>query len=303
LPPSAQQKFDAALAQLVDQIRQDRTVLAAILCGSLSHDTVWDKSDIDLFLVVVDEKTPAPGSYALYSDGINVHAILMPRARFVKTTEATLRSGFFHSLLAKGRLLYSYDESLSAVFAQLQNLGDRDLQMQLLHAGAAALAPLYKAHKWFRTRGDLDYTALWILYTATPLAKIEVLSARQLVDREVLPQALKRNPPFFKRIYTDLLNSKKTAPNVKAALEAIDAYLAARAPRLFAPVLDHLSEIGEARSVTEITDHFHRNFGVEDVTGICEYLSDRGLIGKTGLPVRLTKHSSNSLEELAFYAR
>jgi len=68
--------------------------------------------------------------------------------------------------------------------------------VQLLAAGAAALPQIDKAHKWFVTRGDLDYSALWILYAATPLAKVEVLSARLLVDREVLPQALKLNPAF-----------------------------------------------------------------------------------------------------------
>ena len=42
--------------------------------------------------------------------------------------------------------------------------------------GTCALPPLYKAHKFLDTRGDLDYTALWILYAATPLAQIEVIS-------------------------------------------------------------------------------------------------------------------------------
>ena len=127
---------------------------------------------------------------------------------------------------------------------------------------------MYKAHKWYRTRGDLEYTALWILYAATPLAKIEVLSARLLADREVIPQAMKLNPGFFKIIYSDLLNAKKTAQNVQAALTEIDTYLASRAPKLFAPVIDYLREIGEARSATEIEDHFKRNFGIGGVTGL-----------------------------------
>lgn len=55
------------------------------------------------------------------------------------------------------------------------------------------------------TRGDLDYTALWILYAATPLARIEVIGARLLADREVIPEALKLNPKFFRTIYSDLL--------------------------------------------------------------------------------------------------
>jgi len=39
------------------------------------------------------------------------------------------------------------------------------------------------------TRGDLDYTALWILYAANAAARIEVMGARLLADREVIPQA------------------------------------------------------------------------------------------------------------------
>ena len=77
------------------------------------------------------------------------------------------------------------------------DIGERDTQLQLLRAATDALPPIDKAHKWFVTRGDLDYTALWILYAATPLAQIEVIGAGRLADREVIPQALKLNPAFF----------------------------------------------------------------------------------------------------------
>ena len=52
------------------------------------------------------------------------------------------------------------------------------------------------------------------------------------------------------------------------ALDAVDEYLASRAPALFAPVIDHLREVGEARSATEIEDHFKRNYGIGGVTGV-----------------------------------
>jgi predicted nucleotidyltransferase len=305
LSTTAHQKFNAALETLVEKIKGDRSILAAILCGSLSHDTVWDKSDIDLVLVTIDGKKTAGESRALYADGINVHALLMPRAEFRKTVEGSIRSGFEHSFLAKGRLLYTHDETIADLCQQLHVIGERDIQIQLLNAAGGALAAVYKAHKWFRTRGDLEYTALWILYAATPLARIEVLSAHLLVDREVIPQAMKLNPDFFKIIYNDLLNSRKTPKNVQAALTAIDGYLAGRVQMLFRPVIDYLREIGEARSATEIEDHFKRNFGgqgfIEGVITACEYLADQGLIGKASLPVRLTLKSNVDVEELAFF--
>lgn len=286
---------------LVEQVKQDRSVLAAILCGSLSHDQVWAKSDIDLVLVTIDDKKVEEGDLALDAGGVNVHAILLPRALFRKTVEGSIRNSFMHSLLAKGRLLYTHDETITDLCARLRDIGERDTQVQLLRAATHALGPIYKAHKWILTRGDLDYTALWILYAATPLAQIEVIGRRLLADREVIPQAMKLNPAFFKTVYTDLLNGKKTSKNVNAALEAVDDYLAQRAATLFAPVIDHLREVGEVRSCTEIDDHFKRNLDVSGVTTACEYLADQGLIGKASTSVQLTKKSNIEVQELAFF--
>jgi predicted nucleotidyltransferase len=296
-----QQNFTEALNALVEQVKTDRSVLAAILCGSLSYDMVWEKSDIDLALVTIDDKKVDSAGLSLYADGVNVHAFLMPRSEFRKTVEGTIRNSFWHSLLAKGKLLFTHDDTIADLCARLGEIGDRDTQVQLLSAATRALPSIYKAHKWFVVRGDLDYTALWILYAATPLAQVEVFGARLLADREVIPQALALNPVFFKTIYADLLNAKKTRKTVQAALEAIDTYVAERALKLFGPVIDYLRESGEARSCTEIEDHFKRNFNVAGVTTACEYLADQRLIGKASTPARLTKRSNTEVQELAFF--
>lgn len=294
-------KFQAALDALIDPIKRDRSILAAVLCGSLSHDKVWSKSDIDLLLVTIDDKKASKSALSLYADGINVHAFLMPRAEFRKSVEGAIRNSFHHSLIAKGRLLYAHDETIAQICDRLHVIGERDTQLQLLAAACHALPALYKAHKWFLTRGDLEYTALWILYTANALAKVEVIGARLVADREVLPQAMKLNPGFFKIVYADLLNAKKTTKSVQAALAAVDDYLATRTEELFGPLIDHLREVGDARSATDIDDYFSRNFGIECVTGACEYLADCGIFGKAALPAQLTKRSNVNVEELAFF--
>ena len=296
-----QKKFSEALDALIKQVKEDRSILAAILCGSLSHDKVWAKSDVDLVLVTLDDRKVESGRLSLYADSVNVHALLLSRTELRQTVEGSLGNSFMHSFLAKGRLLYTHDPTIASLFEQLGQIGERDTQVQLLRAATNVLPPLYKAHKFFLTRCDLDYTALWILATATPLAQVEVINARLLADREVIPQAMKLNPEFFKTIYSDLLNTKKTKKSVQTALATVDAYIAERAPKLFAPILDHLRDVGEARSCTEIEDHFKRNFNVEHVTTACEYLADQGLIGKASTPVRLTKKSNVSVQELAFF--
>ena len=295
-----QRQFSEALDRLIAQVRTDRSILAAILCGSLSHDTVWARSDIDLMFVTVDDKRVAAGDLSLNADGINVHAWLMSRTQFRKTVEGSLRNSFAHALLSKGRLLYTHDDTIADLCGRLKEIGERDRQIALLAAASNAVSTLYKAHKWLITRGDLDYTALWILYTATPLAQIEVIGAGQLADREVIPQAMKLNPTFFATVYTDLLNAKKTRTVVQRALHAIDAYLAERSTALFGLLIEYLRDEADARSCSEIEHYFKNNYGISGVTTACEYLADRGLIGKAATPVHLTKRSNVEVQELAF---
>jgi len=293
-----QERFARALDVLVAQVKEDHSILAAFLCGSLAYDVVWRKSDIDLILVTIDDKKVEAGFLALDADGVNVHAMLMPREQFRKMAEG--RASEPQGVLAKGRLLYTHDETIADLCTRLREIGARDRQARLFATAAWAVVPIDKARKWFVTRGDLDYTALWILYAATALARIEVIGARLVPDREVILQAMQLNPDFFRTIYTDLLNTKKTRKRVQAALDAIDGYLAPRATELFRPVLDHLAEVGEARSCTEIESYFKRNFGVEEAGMACEYLADQGLIGRVSLPVQLTRRSNVRVQELAF---
>jgi uncharacterized protein len=295
------QQFTAALDALVADLKRDRSILAAILCGSLSHDTVWSRSDIDLALVTVDDKLVPSTCVALHADGVNVHGFLMPRTEFRKIVDGAIHNSFMHSLLAKGRLLYTHDETIADLCARLTDIGERDTRLQLLCAATEALPAIYKAHKWLLTREDLEYTALWILYAATPLARMEVIGAHQIADREVIPQALRLNPAFFRTIYVDLLNSPKQRDQIEAALDAVDGYIADRAERVFAPILDYLREVGEARSCTEIENHFRRNFGIEGVTTACEYMADQGRIGKAAVTTRLTRRSNVDVQELAFF--
>jgi hypothetical protein len=241
------------------------------------------------------------GGVSLYADGVNIHALLTSRSQFRSMAEGAVRNSFMHSFLAKGRLLYTHDETIADLCGRLREIGERDTQLQLLRAGTHALGPIYKAHKWLLTRGDLEYSALWILYAATPLAQIEVIGRRLLADREVIPQALTLNPRFFQTVYTDLLNERKTRPKIEAALQAVDEYMEARAPTLFALVIEYLRDVGEARSCTEIENHFERNHNVAGVTLACEFLADQGLIGKASIPVQLTKRSNIEVQELAFF--
>ena len=135
------------------------------------------------------------------------------------------------------------------------------------------------------TRGDLDYTALWILYAATSLAEIEVISAGRLVDREVIPLAASINPAFFTTIYTDLLNRKKSRARFKPL--STPSIATSRSERSSSSRWCWTTCATPARRgrASELDAHFTRHYDVGHASMACEYLADRGLIGKVSLPV------------------
>ena len=201
-PTSVERQFTAALDALVEQVKGDRSILAAILCGSLSHDTVWAKSDIDLVLVTIDDKkVDAGGRGALRRR--RERPRVPHAARRVPQDGRRLGPQLVHALVpGQGpAALHARPDDRRSLRPAAGRSASATRRCSCCARRRSALPPIDKAHKWFVTRGDLDYTALWILYAATPLAQIEVIGARLLADREVIPQALKLNPAFFK---TDL---------------------------------------------------------------------------------------------------
>jgi Nucleotidyltransferase domain. len=297
-PVSVQARYERAVERLTDVLKQDRTLLAAILCGSLAYDEVWEKSDIDL--VIVGDETHKSKSHYLVEDGINIHAIVTPRSAFHKEVEGGLRGAFFHSYIARSRLLYTHDESLRALYDDLGRVGSRDRVAQLLRLTGTVLWALPKAEKWFAVKRDLRYSFVYLLHCANGLASLEVTAAGEIPGREVIHQALRCNPAFFGKIYTDLIDGPKDEAAIGGALEAINAYLEERIPLFFGPVLEYLEEAGTPRSATEIDSHFRNVVQAESVAGVCEWLSEKGVIEKVSAPLRLSEKSRVAVQEAAF---
>lgn len=297
------QNFQQALDDLTEKVKQDKNILAILLFGSLSYDRVWEKSDIDLMFIISD-RAKSKGqreALALTERDVNIHANLFTRTEFKQLIEGSLQSSFMHSSFSKSKLLYTRDESIKELYEQIYQLGSRDQQTQLFQAGASILPLIFKAEKFCYVKKDPQYAYVWIMYMYTGLAKVEVYQAGQIAGREVIHQALKLNPDFFDKIYTQLLNAPKTEARITETLQQIDAYLTKRIPLMFQPLLDYLNESGIICSATEISHWARQQMNANMSLAVCEWLADKEIIHKASTPVRLTTKSFVEVEELAFY--
>lgn len=291
--------FNEALESFIGKVKQDRYIIAAILYGSLSHDTVWRKSDIDIMLVGREER-PVKDFY-LVENVVNIHAFLIPRSKFKQAIEGSLQGLFLHSAFALSTLLFTRDDTIRAYYDNAQRLGARDRQMRLLAAGSDALYTLAKAEKWLLTRKDVSYSFVWIMYTIRNLAEIEVLLHGEVTSREVIPQAVKINPPFFNKVYYELIHEKKDEATIQQALDLINEYIRSNVYVLFGPILDYLSQEGGIRTTTELDTYFGKQAQCGGLSNIYEWLADEGIIQKVPSPLRLTHKSQVTVDEAAYY--
>ena len=298
---AVEKRYHDALDSLVTKVQKDRNIIAAILCGSMSYDQVWDKSDIDLLLVQREGKGD-PRGYTLAENDVNIHAEVIPRSQLRRWQEAALQGSFDHSFFSRSTLLFCSDESVKTWYqnANLHNIGARDRGLQLLIVATGLLPTLRYAEKQFYVNRDLNYSFLSILRTVESLARIEVILNDEVPSREVIQPALEYNPDFFRVTYSDLINREKDEAVIQNALDTINAYLDEKL-FIFQPILDFLAEADGPRSTTELNSYFQKKIGENRLDAAYEWLARKGIIQQVSTPVKFTLKSQFEMEEAAYY--
>jgi hypothetical protein len=293
--------FRESLSQFVEKIRQDEQIIAAVLFGSLSYDQVWEKSDIDLKLIVHDQKLK--NSYVCFVENdVPINASIQTRNEFKRWMERSVSGSFQQSMLVRSTLLFTKDASITEYFEEIRYVGERDRQIQLQRLGCHVLSLLAKSEKWLYVKQDAAYSAFWLIKMVDVLAQIEVLLQAEVPSREAVQQALSYNPDFFRKVYTELVCELVTEPKVRAAIELVNYYLNERAELLFNPVLAYLKEEGDIRTVTDIVMKFSTIIDIDagSITTACDWLAERGFLMKLESERKATPKSRIMLLEPAY---
>jgi uncharacterized protein len=294
-----QKIYKEALENFTARVKKDTNVIAAVLLGSLSYDQVWEKSDIDIIIIVADDKLARQG-FTLVENGINFSTSIYSRNKFKAVLEGSLQGDFFHSYNSKGTLLFTKDPTIEEMYKSIKTVGSRDAEIGALREASMMITDFFKAQKYLYAKNDLLYSFLWLTRAVTGLAIIEVLLNKMIPTREVVHQALQLNPQFFNEIYTDAILGQKSYDRLDTKLKLIDSYLLERYEFIFAPILDYLSREQDVRSISEINCYLGDK--VKMYAGdCCEWLVEKGIIQKMSQPIKLTLRSRIEMDEAAYY--
>src|SRR5881394_2975782 len=302
-------RFEKALQLFLERVRADANLLAAVLVGSLTEETVWRRDAISLWLIERDGVTKrlrADGEdprifRTLVEEGVNVHVELIPRSRFKRMVEGSARTAFRYSFFARRKLVYSNDPSLAKWFEEADSLALRDQERELCIATTWLIHSQRHAGRLLEDKRDLELAFQELLGCAHCVAAAEVIASGEVHEGVVIHRGLELAPAFMREVYLELLAGPRTAKKLGKTLAALDEYLEKNAEARLRPVLRYLRKEKRLVPLSELADYFaHSQLYPWHLESACEWLERKGRIGKFSAPFGLTKMSRIEVEEPAY---
>ncbi len=303
-------RFEAALNQLIERIEKDRYVLAIVLVGSLSTETIWERESLGLWIIEADgvsRRLPSDGSdervfRILVESGINIHAEVIPRSRFKKMVEGASRTAFSCNFFAERQMVYSKDSSIESWFKKANSMATKDQERELLTFSTWTIHAHRHARKRLDIKGDLELAAQDTLGAAHSVAHTEIIRRGQVCEGDVIYRAIEGAPALFQTIYLDVLSKRKNRRVLSKALDEIDAYLDKHCQAHLKPLLGYLKKQNRVVPLSEMSDHFaFSQLHPWHLESACEWLEGKGLLQKFSAPFKLTKRGPERVEEPAYY--
>lgn len=291
---SVNKRYQDAVDTFVEKVKKDINIIAVLLYGSLAYDTVWEKSDIDITVIIRDQKIETR-SYAVDENGITINVSLVQRTSFMRGMERAVAE----NIMARGRMIYCTDLSLEEFFEENKLFGESDIELAIFYTFPYAHGLYEKACKWLKIKKDLLYTRLYILKNAELIASMEILRLGngETPGREAVLRALELNRPLMEAFYVKPLTEQLDEAQLYGLLDMMMNYFRSLTPYISAPAIDYMSD-HEIKTITMLSKHFHVDSHA--ISHIFEFLQEEGIVERVNQTIRITPKGRPVVEELAY---
>ena len=290
------QRYQAAIDRFIERVKEDVNVIAVIVGGSVAYDVIWEKSDVDMAVVVRDQ--PLKNDYfCVEEDGIFLSVFIMPRSQFRRGLERSIGGSFMQSYLANAMIVYSTDESLNEFFEESKTIGADDIALSALRLASELIGLMHKAQKWLSVRRDAAYAQYYLLKTAETIAHMELCMRGLPISRSAIQKAMALNPEVMSLFYHEPMTRRLSEAELQDRLERLDGYIQGKMDLFQKPVIAYLAD-GEIKTAAMIGKQLHTDSGF--LIEALNYLAEHGRIEKASQLIKLTPKSRLSVEESGF---
>lgn len=296
LQEQMKERFREATQSFVSKVKDDPNVIAVIVSGSLAYDQVWEKSDIDMTVIVRDQSLKQE-SFCIVEDDITINVNLVIRSSFKRYLDGVIGGSFMHSYYSRGNIIYTSDDSLYETFEEFKSFGKDDIALAVFYQACELVHIQNKCRKWLTVKEDPLYTQYYLLKAAEAIARIEVCLSGESPSREAILKAYQLNPKMITPYYQDAMSHHYSKAELEAAIDLIDHFLLKHLEVICKPMLAYMSD-GEMKTITMIAKYFRADNHF--IINIFDYMAEQGVIAKVSQTIRITPKSKLAVEEIVF---
>lgn len=293
---AVRQRYLDATESFIDKVKDDPNVIAVIVSGSLAYDQVWEKSDIDMTLVVRDQVLKN-NSYCIVEDDITINVFLVVRSNFKRYLDSLRGGSIGHSYLSRGKIHYCTDESLVEYFEDFKLMGSDDQALSVFITACELVHQCDKCRKWLEVKKNPLYAQFYLLKAVDNIARMEVCLHGESPSREAVLKAYTLNPEMITPYYQNAMSRHYGEEEIEAAICRLENYLKQHLDIIKKPVVEYMAD-QEMKTVTMITKYFETDSHF--IVGIFDYLAEQGVIAKVSQTIRITPKSKRAVEEIAY---
>jgi uncharacterized protein len=213
-------QYQKAFNSIIDRIKGNETVLAAMVFGSMVTGDLWDESDIDLF-VILDKKMNDIKNIYTEEKQVPVHIKLMSKNKFLMLYDEDLRGGFMHRMFASSRLIFSKDMDITIKYDSGRYYPDLDrARWNVVYLGKV-LKSLDLCKKYLYNDGI--YTAYGAAVRCVEnYAKLYVNNAGYMISKDAMAMATNLNDNFRNSVDSLFFNEQGTAKPIESTMKFIE---------------------------------------------------------------------------------
>jgi len=285
------EKHIHALNSFAEKVKKDPCVIALLLYGSLAYGTVWEKSDLDVELIVRDG-TIAPTDWVfIEEEGVKFEITGFQQFSKFKTGLQKMRGGFDHGMYGGGTLVFSKDEALQELFEETRRIGEDDAPRAFAGSMNVLINWMHKAEKHITVMHEPLYAQRFLQLCAATFADMVLLQNKENPNRESILRARQLEPDLMDTVYVKPGTTIMTAEEIRHTLKVIDGYLVHHMPWWSKHIIRFLND-GEPKTYS----HISKQCGAMPM----EYLAEKGVVMQVTQPIRLFKKSKTTVEEVAY---
>lgn len=275
------EKFKNAADTFIEKIKKNKKCIAAFLMGSVSHDMIWEWSDLHIMLIF-DDSYKGEHRYNIIEQDTPILITIDKKSEFVNYLVKTNVADYHFCDISKSTAIFIKDPTLKEYLDDIFYIGDRDREIEMLLGFSGAIYHLNKAEKNFRVKGN-SHNAIYFLHQiAGDIAWIEVAKHQLIPERETITQAAELAPELFEKIYYRTIKEPVTDNMIDEIILYCHEYLKENTLEVYRPIISYLQKHGDLENFSMPTRG--HGFGIN-----YQWLYRMGIVSMYSEPVKIDK--------------